>query len=69
MLDISFETFRNKLWPGQKEEWRLKIAGANKDKVAAEMVATLYDASLDAFRANGWSFSIYPSYWAGRGWR
>ena len=35
------------------------------------MVATLYDASLDAFRANQFYFSIYPSrgrgiYWQGR---
>ncbi|HMD68009.1 MAG TPA: alpha-2-macroglobulin family protein, partial [Chitinivibrionales bacterium] len=62
MLDISFETFRKKLAPDEKEEWRLKIAGRNKDKVAAEMVAALYDASLDAFRPNTWYFSIWPSY-------
>ena len=68
MLDISFETFRNKLAPGEKEEWRLKIAGKNKDKVAAEMVAALYDASLDAFRPNSWYFSIWPSYWSRLGW-
>ena len=61
-LDITFETFRSKLVPGEKEEWRLKIAGMNKDKVAAEMVATLYDASLDAFRSHDWSFGIYPKF-------
>jgi len=59
-LDISFETFRNKLMPGEKEEWRLKIKGPGSEKYAAEMVAALYDASLDAFRANYWSFDIYP---------
>jgi Bacterial Alpha-2-macroglobulin MG10 domain/Alpha-2-macroglobulin family/MG2 domain/Alpha-2-macroglobulin bait region domain len=68
MLDISFETFRNKLAPGDKEEWRLKIAGKNKDKVAAEMVAALYDASLDAFRPNNWYFNIWPSSWPQRRW-
>jgi len=67
-LDISFETFRNKLLPGEKEEWRMKIAGKDKDKVAAEMVATLYDASLDAFMPHGWDFSIYPGYWGNRQW-
>lgn len=59
-LDISFETFRDKLSPGDKEEWRMKISGKNKDKIAAEMVATLYDASLDAFKLHHWDFSIYP---------
>jgi len=62
MLDITFETFRNKLQPGENEEWRIKIAGKNGDKVAAEMVATLYDASLDAFAKNNWNFNIYESY-------
>jgi hypothetical protein len=64
-LDISFETFRDKLAPGEKEEWRLKIAGPDKDKAAAEMVAGLYDASLDAFSPHGWYFSIWPNLWNG----
>ena len=36
MLDIEFETFRNKLLPGQKEEWKIKIKGKKGEKVAAE---------------------------------
>ena len=68
-LDISFETFRNKLKPGEKEEWRIKIKGKKGDKVAAEMVATLYDASLDTFRANYFNFSIYGTYYANMRWR
>ncbi len=58
-LNISFETFRNKLQPGEKDEWRIKIKGKEADKVAAEMVATLYDASLDEFRANYFSASFW----------
>jgi uncharacterized protein YfaS (alpha-2-macroglobulin family)/predicted DCC family thiol-disulfide oxidoreductase YuxK len=57
-LEISFETFRNKLLPGQNEEWKIKIKGKKGDKVAAEMVATLYDASLDVFRVNSFDFNI-----------
>jgi uncharacterized protein YfaS (alpha-2-macroglobulin family) len=68
MLDISFETFRDKLQPGQEEEWRIRIKGKGGDKVAAEMLATLYDASLDVFRANNWDFNIYNSYYVTRGW-
>lgn len=67
-LDVSFETFRNKLQPGEKEEWRLKIRGPKGEKVAAEMLASLYDASLDAFRANNFNFSIYPHYFANDRW-
>lgn len=68
-LDLSFETFRNKLVPGEKEEWRIKINGPGGDKAAAEMVATLYDASLDAFRPHAWGFNVFPSYYAIRNWR
>ena len=35
-LSFSFETFRDKLLPGQKEEWKIRIAGFKKDKVAAD---------------------------------
>jgi uncharacterized protein YfaS (alpha-2-macroglobulin family) len=61
-LQFSFESFRSKLLPGQKEEWRIKITGKKSEKVAAEMVAAMYDASLDAFRGHGWNFSIDPWY-------
>ncbi|MCP4135596.1 MAG: hypothetical protein GY754_31800, partial [bacterium] len=67
-LDVSFGTFRNKLNPGEKEKWRIRIKGKKKDLVAAEMVATLYDASLDAFRANHWSFNIYPGHYPLYSW-
>lgn len=62
MLDITFETFRDKLLAGENEEWKIKIKGKYGDKVAAEMVATLYDASLDAFAKNAWNFDIYYPY-------
>jgi hypothetical protein len=67
-LDMEFETFRNKLQPGQKEEWRVKIKDKKGDKLAAEMMATLYDASLDAFKPNNWYFNIYNSYYSNLYW-
>ncbi|MDX2305122.1 MAG: alpha-2-macroglobulin family protein [Microscillaceae bacterium] len=67
-LDISFESFRDKLQPGENETWKLRLRGKNGDKVAAEMVATLYDASLDQFRANSWDFNIYNAYYATLQW-
>jgi len=67
-LDITFETFRNKLLPGEKETWKIKIKGKKGEKVAAEMMATLYDASLDAFRSNYWYLNIYPYYYSSMYW-
>ncbi len=61
-LDLAFETFRNKLQPGEKESWKLKIRGKDGEKVASEMVATLYDASLDAFKPHGYFLNLYPYY-------
>lgn len=60
-LKINFETFRDKLSPGQKEEWRIRISGPKKEKVAAEMVAAMYDASLDQFLPHAWSLLSYPA--------
>ncbi len=67
-LSIEYETFRNKLLPGEKEEWKIKIKGPKGDKAMAEMVTTMYDASLDAFRPNSWYFSIYSSMNGSRMW-
>ncbi|WP_052599594.1 alpha-2-macroglobulin [Aureispira sp. CCB-QB1] len=60
-LKVEYATFRDKLYPGQKEEWKIKISGHKGDKVAAEFLAGMYDASLDAFSANSWYFNIHPS--------
>ena len=67
-LGLEFETFRNKLIPGQKEEWKIKIKDKKGDKLMAEMMATVYDASLDAFQAHGWDFNIYQTYYSLLNW-
>jgi len=48
-LSLSFETFRSKLRPNEKETWSVLVKGPDAQAFAAEMVATLYDASLDSF--------------------
>jgi hypothetical protein len=68
VLDIEFETFRNKLLPGSKEEWKLKIKGPRGEKVAAELMAAMYDASLDAFAANSFYMNVYNSYYSSLYW-
>lgn len=50
---LRWERMRDKLEPGAKETWTLVVEGAGKDE-PVEMVAALYDASLDAFLAHGW---------------
>ncbi|MEO6488887.1 MAG: alpha-2-macroglobulin family protein [Ferruginibacter sp.] len=53
-LSISYETFRDKLLPGSEEKWKLKISGYKKEKVAAEALISMYDASLDQFKPHNW---------------
>jgi uncharacterized protein YfaS (alpha-2-macroglobulin family) len=61
-LDVTIASHRDKLLPGEKEKWKVNIKGYKGEQVAAEMVGAMYDASLDAFRANYWEVpSIYPS--------
>jgi len=51
---VKWESFRSKLLPGQPETWTAVITGANAQRATAEMVATLYDASLDQFAPHQW---------------
>ena len=65
-LDIETLTFRDKLKPGTDETWSFKIKGPKGEKVSAEILASMYDASLDAFRGHYWNFHpIYnPTYYS-----
>ena len=60
-LKIELETHRDKLQPGEKETWKIKISGTKGEKVAAEMIASMYDASLNTFRGHGWQFVSWPN--------
>jgi len=66
-LEIETTTFRDKLQPGTDETWSFKVKGPKGDKVSAELLASMYDASLDQFTTHSWSFnplykSTYNSY-------
>jgi uncharacterized protein YfaS (alpha-2-macroglobulin family) len=66
-LEIETTTFRDKLQPGQDETWSFKIKGPKGDKVSAELLASMYDASLDEFRPHQWNFSpVRRAYYYGR---
>ena len=57
-LTVKWEHFTSKLEPGKKETWTAVITGPDAKKTVAEMVATLYDESLDAYaRTTGCSAS------------
>ncbi len=56
-LKLSWETFRDRLTPGQKEEWRLHIQKPDGTPAEASLMAVLYDKSLDQIREHQWSFS------------
>ncbi|MDH7462274.1 alpha-2-macroglobulin family protein [Chitinophagaceae bacterium 26-R-25] len=61
-LEINYETWRDKTLPGSEEKWKVKISGSKKEKVAAEMLASMYDASLDEFTSNSWNIpDIWPT--------
>lgn len=53
-LKIRWERFVSKLSPGGKETWTAIVEGPDSQRAAAEMVAAMYDASLDAFVGHNW---------------
>lgn len=66
-IDFDFLTFRDKTLPGSQEQYQIRLKDKNGDKVAAELLCSMYDASLDALASpNSWISSIFntskPSY-------
>ncbi len=60
-LNISYETYRDKLEPGSQEKWKIKVAGNKAEKVAAETLISMYDASLDQYKPHAWSaLALWP---------
>lgn len=72
-LQIRYGSYRDKTKPGSEEKWSVTISGQQKDKVSAEVLAGMYDASLDQFASHGWNIpSLYGEFdggveWEGRG--
>jgi uncharacterized protein YfaS (alpha-2-macroglobulin family) len=59
-LNIQLISFRDKLQPGQDETWQLKILGDKKESVMAEVLATMYDQSLDVFTKEDYQRIDFP---------
>lgn len=62
-LDIAWKTFRNRLTPGQKEEWTLKITTPDGKPAKAQLMSVLYDKSLDQIAPHSWKMSLGFSQW------
>ncbi len=56
-ISIETNTFRNKLQPGSKQTWSFTIKNDKNDYVASEVLASMYDASLDEFKPHSWQFN------------
>lgn len=57
-LNIAWKTFRNRLTPGQKEEWTLKITTPDGKPAKAQLMSVLYDKSLDQIAPHFWNLSL-----------
>ena len=59
---IAIETniFRDKLQPGAQETWSFTLKNDKNNAVAAELLASMYDASLDEFKPHEWNFNPIP---------
>ncbi|MBL7992058.1 MAG: hypothetical protein JNN25_11520 [Candidatus Kapabacteria bacterium] len=66
-LRVETSVFRDKMLPGSKEEWRLTVRDTKGEKVMAEMLAGMYDASLDALVPHSWSGFSWQTFYAERG--
>lgn len=55
-LMLKWTTFRDRLTPGQSEEWTLNITRPGGKTADAQLMATLYDSSLDQITPFNWMF-------------
>ncbi|OSY88506.1 alpha-2-macroglobulin [Tenacibaculum holothuriorum] len=65
-ISITTSTFRDKLQPDSEQTWSFTIKNDKNNKVAAEVLASMYDASLDQFKQHQWQFNpiTTPSYYS-----
>ncbi|NOT38605.1 MAG: hypothetical protein HOP11_14630 [Saprospiraceae bacterium] len=66
-LTIESMSFRDKLLPGQEENWTFKISDKLKSKDKYELLASMYDMSLDQILPHGLNINLDPHYYGGAG--
>lgn len=57
-LNMSWKTFRNRLTPGQKEEWTLQVTTSDGKPAKAQLLSVLYDKSLDQIEKHLWTMNL-----------
>ncbi|MDY0077664.1 MAG: alpha-2-macroglobulin family protein [Bacteroidales bacterium] len=67
-LDIELLSLRDQLQPGANESWELIIRQANNTAASAELLAGMYDASLDQIMLHNWYFDLLPAVRLQRSW-
>lgn len=64
-LNLKLEVFRDKLYPGDEETWTISVNDKNNNPVSAELLASMYDSSLDQLfsqYSQGWYLNrFYPN--------
>ncbi len=63
-LAVKYATYRDKTEPGSKETWTVTVQNDKNEKVPAELMTAMYDASLDQFKPIDWNV---PSIWETHG--
>jgi TonB-dependent SusC/RagA subfamily outer membrane receptor len=64
-LQVQYASYRDKTEPGSKETWTVSVQGDKNEKVAAELLTGMYDASLDQFKKHEWNS---PYLWETKRW-
>lgn len=68
-LVLKWKTFRDKLRPGASETWTLSVLHPDGKPADARLMATLFDASLDALAPHNWTFTLeFPRSLPGASW-
>ncbi len=61
-LRVRWDTFRDKVHPGDKEEWQLTLLRPDGTPADANLMLTLYDASLDCLSPHNWTLNVARPY-------
>lgn len=62
-LYMHWQTFRDYTQPGATEQWTLQVVDDKGQPADANVMLTMYDASLDAFQTNDWNLAVHRSHY------
>ena len=68
-LQLKLKTFRNLVEPGTQEKWSMQVKTQDEKVLDAEILASMYDQSLDAFISQNWNFHPYQNNYSKINWQ